>query len=316
VAARRAPLFQNAPRQGRATPGAVTIRFQECFIIMSITFSRAAVLAALFAAVQLAACGGNDNSAAPTAAPVAAPSPSPAPAPVTTPPAAPLPPAAAVVTISPLKTLTYALTGPAAAGGDAGQVSAATASGATLSLGAAGQIVLAVDSSNSGFVVTTPDYLVVNRFAGSLLMLCDAAATPGTSAARYVAIATSVAAGGVAAEAVTRADALAGLRFFKLSDCAYQSGNGSQGQNTAADADSLVLEFDRSGNASSNASTTTYSAAEFSDLLANGTTTADGTHFAAYRFTIDGQPRTVIFERGRYDAGDAASGFVRLWLPQ
>ncbi len=283
---------------------------------MSITSSRTAVLAVLFTAVQLAACGGNDNnSAAPAAAPVAAPAPAPAPAPAVMPPAAPLPPAA-VVTISPLKTLTYAVTGPAAAAGDAGQVSAATASGATLSLGAAGQIVLAVDSSNNGFAITTPDYLVVNRFAGSVLMLCDAAATPGTSAARYVAISTSVAAGGVAAEALTSAGALAGLRFFKLSDCAYQSGSGSQGQNAAADADSLVLEFDSSGNATSNASAAAYSAAQFSDLLAQGTTTAEGSHFAAYRFTIDGQARMVIVERGRYDGADAASGFVRLWLPQ
>jgi hypothetical protein len=26
--------------------------------------------------------------------------------------------------------------------------------------------------------------------------------------------------------------------------------------------------------------------------------------------------RAVIAERGRYDAADAATGFVRLWLPQ
>ncbi len=217
-----------------------------------------------------------------------------------------------MTTISPLKVLTYTIAGQAdgTSPAGAGQVSAPTASGATLPLGAQGAIVLTVDRSNNGFVITTPDYSVVNRYAGSVLMLCDAAVTPGTTAARYVAVAASVAEGGVAAEALNSATALAGLRFFKLSDCAYQSGTGNQGQNTAADADTLFLEFDSSGNASSNASDVNYSAAQFSAMLASGA------QFAAYRFTIDGQPRSVIVERGRYDAADAASGFVRLWLPQ
>lgn len=266
---------------------------------MSKLSSRSAVLAALFAAAQLAGCGGNDSDTSSAAPPVAAP----APTPTATP---------AVTTISPLKALTYTIAAQAdgPSGEGAGQVSAPTASGATLSLGAQGAIVLTVDSSDNGFVITTPDYSVVNRYAGSVLMLCDATTTPGTTAARYVAVAASVAQGGTAAEALTSATALAGLRFFKLSDCAYQSGSGHQGQNTAADADTLFLEFDGSGKASSNASDVNYSAAQFSAMLANGAP------FAAYRFTVDGQPRTVIVERGRYDAADAASSFVRLWLPQ
>ncbi len=290
---------------------------------MSITSSRSAVLAALFAAAQLAACGGSDNNndAAPAAAPVAspAPAPTPAPEPAPTPPAAPSPaaPPAAPVTISPLKVLTYAVTGQAAAASsDAGTVSGPTANGATLSLGDQGTVVFTVDSSGNGLVLTTPDYLAVNRFAGSVLMLCDATATPGATTARYVAVAASVAEGGVAAEVVISASALAGQRLFKLADCAYQSVGGSQGQHAAADENSLYLEFDSSGNASSNASTTTHSAAQFSELLANGAATAEGSHFAAYRFTIDGRPRMVIVERGLYDVADAASGFVRLWLPQ
>ena len=280
---------------------------------MSNLSSRSALLAALFAAAQLAACGGNDTDPAPAPAPVAAsaPTPGPAPAPAPTPAPTPTPP---VMTISPLKALTYTVAGRADGPAADGQVSAPTTSGATLSLGAQGSIVLTVDSSN-GFVITTPDYLVVNRYAGSVLMLCDAAATPGTSAARYVAVAATVAEGGVAPATLTSAAALAGLRFFKLSDCAYQSANGSQGQNTAADADSLFLEFDSNGNTSSNASEAHYSAAEFSAMLASGANDA-GAQFAAYRFTIDGQPRTVIVERGRYDAADAGSGFVRVWLPQ
>jgi hypothetical protein len=284
---------------------------------MSNLSSRSAVLAALFAAAQLAACGGNDNNdPAPAAAPVAAPAPAPAlvpapvPAPTVTPP---------VTTISPLKALAYSVAGQAdgTATAEAGQVSAPTTSGATLSLGAQGSIVLTVDNSN-GFVITTPDYHVVNRYAGGVLMLCDAATTPGTTAARYVAVAASVAEGGVAPEALSSATALAGLRFFKLSDCAYQSGIGSQGQNTAADADTLFLEFDSAGNASSNAFAANYSATQFSDMLARGMNIPNdaGAQFAAYRFTIDGQPRSVIVERGRYDAADAASGFVRVWLPQ
>jgi hypothetical protein len=274
---------------------------------MSNLTSRSAVLAALFAAAaQLAACGGNDNDTAAAPAPVATPAPAPAPAP--TPAPTPTPTA---TTISPLKVLTYTLADQnGATPADAGQVSAPTTGGATLSLGAQGAIVLTVDTSNSGFVVTTPDYTVVNRYAGSVMMLCDATTTPGATTARYVAVAASVAEGGTAPVALTSAAELAGLRFFKLSDCAYQSGSGNQGQNTAAAADTLFLEFDGNGNATSNASEVNYSASQFSAMLAGGAP------FAAYRFTIDGQPRTVIVERGRYDAADAASGFVKLWLPQ
>jgi hypothetical protein len=268
---------------------------------MSNLSSRNAVLAALFAAAQLAACGGNDNDTAAAPAPVATPAPTPSPTPAPT-----------ATTISPIKVLTYAISGQAdgAMSAGAGQVSAPTTTGATLPLGAQGAIVLTVDTSNNGFVITTPNYAVVNRYAGSVLMLCDATTTPGTTAARYVAVAASVAEGGAAPVALTSAAALAGLRFFKLSDCAYQSGSGSQGQNTAADADTLFLEFDSSGNASSNASDVNYSAAQFSAMLASGS------QFAAWRFTISGQPRTVLVERGRYDAADAGSGFVKLWLPQ
>jgi uncharacterized repeat protein (TIGR01451 family) len=279
---------------------------------MSKLSSRAAVLAALFAAAQLAACGGNDNDPAPAPAPVASPAPSPAP----TPPAPPPPPAAPVTTISPLKTLAYTVsvpndgTTPAAAG----QVSDPTANGATLSLGAPGQIVLTVDNSN-GFVITTPDYYVFNRYAGSVLMLCDAATTPGSSTARFVAVSASVAEGGVAPEAVTSAAALAGMRFYKLSNCAYQSAAGSQDQDVAADADSLQLEFDSAGNATSNAMTMTFTAAEFSDMLANGTSVG-GLGFTAWRFTIDGQSRIVLVERSNYDAVNQTPGTVQLWLPQ
>jgi hypothetical protein len=271
---------------------------------MSILSSRTAVLATLFAAAQLAACGGNDNND-PAPAPVASPAPAPAPA-----------PAAPVTTISPLKTLTYAVTGQASgtAPAAAGQVSEPTTSGATLSLGDRGQIVLTVDNSN-GFVITTPGYYVFNRYAGSVLMLCDAATTPGTSTARLVAVAQSVAAGGAAPEAVTSAAALAGSRFYKLANCSYQSASGSQGQNTAADADSLHLDFDAAGNATSNAMTMTFTAAEFSDMLANGSNIA-GLSFTAWRFTIDGQPRTVLFERSDYDAVTQTPGIVQLWLPQ
>ena len=49
---------------------------------------------------------------------------------------------------------------------------------------------LTVDSSN-GFVITTPGYCVSNRFAGSGLMLCDAATTPGTTTSRYAGVAAS-----------------------------------------------------------------------------------------------------------------------------
>ena len=130
-------------------------------------------------------------------------------------------------------------------------------SGATLSLGAQGQIVLTVDSSSNGFVISTPGYDVFNRYAGSVLMLCDAATTPGTSTSRYVAVAASVATGGAAAEAVTNAAALAG-KLLQVCQCSYPSANGSQEQNTAADSTTLRLDFDTAGNATSNAISMTY----------------------------------------------------------
>jgi hypothetical protein len=255
---------------------------------------RTAALALLFATAQLvAACGGggDDDDAAPA------------------PPSQP-------TTISPLKTLVYDVLreddGTPFTG--AGQVSDPTANGATLSLGAAGSIVLTVDQTGNGFSITTPDYLVVNRFAGSVLMLCDATATPGATTARYVAVSDSVAQGGVAAEAVSSVSALAGLRFYKMSNCSYQSATGAQGQSSAADADSLYLEFDANGDATSNA-TTTYTAAQFNQMLANGTSVG-GSTFAAYRFTVDGQDSYVLVERGDYDAVNLVPGFVKLWLPQ
>jgi hypothetical protein len=289
---------------------------------MSILSSRAAVLAALFTAAQLAACGGNDtDTGAAAPAPVASPAPAPAPAP--TPPAPPAPPTTTPtpVTVSPLKALRYTLQGPADSGSGsgsdsgAGEVGAPTASGATLSLSGQRQITLVVDSSSNGFAITSPDYYVVSRYAGSVLMLCDPTTAAGTTTARYVAVASVAAQGGVAAEAVTSASALAGLRFFKLSNCSYQSGDGSQGQHIAADAESLQLEFDAGGNASSNALASGYSAAQFSDMLANRSS-VDGSRFAAYRFMVDGQPRFVLVEHGTYDASIPGATFVRLWLPQ
>jgi hypothetical protein len=291
----------------QAAPHVVLTSFSGSAFIMSNLYSRAAVLAVLFAAAQLAACGGSDNDQAPAAPPVASPAP--------TPPAPPSPPAAPV-TISPLKTLAYTVTVPddGTTPGASGQVSDPTANGATLSLGAPGQIVLTVDNSN-GFVITTPDYHVFNRYAGSVLMLCDAATTPGTTTSRFVAVAQSVAEGGVAPEAVTSAAALAGMQFYKLSNCAYQSAAGSQDQNTAADDATLRLDFDSAGNATSNAMAMTYTAAEFSDMLANGTSVG-GLAFTAWRFTIDGQPRNVLVERSAYDAVNQSPGMVQLWLPQ
>jgi hypothetical protein len=282
---------------------------------MSILSSRAAALAALFAAAQLAACGGNDTEkATATAAPAPVASPAPAPAPTTPAPPAtnPLP-----VTGSPLKALQYTLQGPGDGNGDssAGQVGAPTASSATLSLSGGRQTTLAVDTSNNGFAITSPDYYVVNRYAGAVLMLCDPTTAPGTTTAHYVAVASVAAQGGVAAEAVTSASALAGMRFFKLSNCSYQSGNGSQGQHDAANADTLQLEFDAGGNASSTALAGSYSAAQFSDMLASGSM-LDGARFTAYRFMVDGQPQFALVERGTYDASNPDATFVRLWLPQ
>ncbi len=165
------------------------------------------------------------------------------------------------------------------------------------------------------FGIAAPGFYVFNRYAGSVLMLCDRGTTPGTTTTRYVAVAQSVAEGGVAPEAVTSAAALAGMRFYKLFNCAYQSANGSQDQNAAADNATLRLEFDTAGNATSNAMSMTFTAAEFSDMLVNGSSVA-GLRFTAWRFTIDGQPRVVLVERSDYDTVNQTPGMVQLWLPQ
>jgi hypothetical protein len=282
--------------------------------------SRAAALAALFTAVQLAAaCGGGDDdtSAAVTgSAPVAAPSPAASPAEA---PAAAPTPASAPTTISPLKTLLYSVQHPADSSIDfsgAGAVSDPTTEGATLSLGAAGSIVLTVDRSGGGFAISTPGHTVVSRFAGSLLMLCDdATATPGDGTGRLVAVAQSVAEGGIAAEAVTDATALAGLRFYKLANCSYQSAQGPQGQHSAADGDTLHLAFDAEGNATSNAFAPGFSAAQFSAVLTDGTAIG-GMRFTAWRFIVDGQVQYALVERMEADATLGLPSMVQLWLPQ
>jgi hypothetical protein len=269
---------------------------------MNVHSMRAATLAALFATVQLVACGGgggddnnDDNGAAP-------------PPPVAAPPSQP-------TTVSPLKALTYSVLAPAGSTdlGAAGAVSAPTTTGATLSLGALGSTVLGVDTG-SGFDVTSNDYLVVARSNGSILMLCDAAPTPGTTPARAVAVASSVAQGGLAATVVTDATELAGQRLFKMADCSYVSGSGSQSQDDAATVDTLTMDVDANGNMTSNAFAATFTAAEFSALLAGGAT-ADGTRFSAWRIDNDGEDSYVLVERGYDDPVNQIGGYVKLWLP-
>ena len=114
---------------------------------------------------------------------------------------------------------------------------------------------------------------------------------------------------------VSNAAALAGQRFYKLSACAYQSRLGSQGQNTAADADTLSLDFDSSGNASSTSFEPTYSAAQVNVLLA-GAMSVNGMRWSAYRLLIDGMPKNVIIDRGDYDSASNTGGALRLWLQE
>ena len=59
----------------------------------------------------------------------------------------------------------------------------------------------------------------------------------------------------------------------------------------------------------------TYTAAEFSDMLATGSSVG-GLGFTAWRFTINGQPRIVLVERSAYDAVKQTPAMVLLWLPQ
>jgi hypothetical protein len=267
---------------------------------MNVRSMRAATLAALFATVQLVACGGGDDDDDAGAAP---------PPPAAAPPSQP-------TTVSPLKALTYSVLAPTGSAdlGAAGAVSAPTTTGATLSLGTLGTTVLGVDTS-SGFEVTSNDYLVVARANGSILMLCDAAQVPGTTPARVVAVASSVAQGGLAASAVTDATQLAGQRFFKMADCAYVDGAGSQAQNDAATVDTLTMDVDASGNMTSNAFSATFTAAEFSALLAGGTT-IDGSLFTAWRIDNDGEFSFVLVERGYADPVNQIGGYVKLWLPE
>jgi hypothetical protein len=268
---------------------------------MNVRSMHAATLAALFATVQLVACGGggdgdDDAGAAP-------------PPPAAAPPSQP-------TTVSPLKALTYSVLAPSGSAdlGAAGAVSSPTTTGATLSLGTLGSTVLGVDTAG-GFDVSSNDYLVVARSNGSILMLCDTAQTPGTTPARVVAVASSVAQGGLAATVVTDAADLAGQRFFKMADCAYVAGTGSQHQNDAATVDTLTMDIDASGNMTSNAFAATFTAAEFSALLAGGAT-IDGSRFSAWRIDNDGEDSYVLVERGYDDPVNQIGGYVKLWLPE
>jgi hypothetical protein len=194
-----------------------------------------------------------------------------------------------------------------------GAISSPTTTGATLALGATGSAVLTVDPVAGPAAITTPDYLVVSRFGGSLVMLCDAATLPGDSVGRFVGVASSIAQGGLAPQPLTDAAALAGLRLVKMYNCSYHATDGPQRQNTAADAMTASIEFDTEANLTIGGNT--WTAAQLSDMLANGTSVA-GSRFTAWRFTVDGSPRVVLLQRGDYDATNNVAGFLRLWLPE
>ena len=102
-------------------------------------------------------------------------------------------------------------------------MSARTASGGTLSLGADGNSKLAVtDAATFAMTASNTNYQVVNRRNGAVLMLCDplaAGGNPGDTLARYVAFATNAATADTQGTQVTNAAELAGKSFYAMNEC-------------------------------------------------------------------------------------------------
>jgi hypothetical protein len=203
-----------------------------------------------------------------------------------------------------------------------GAITDSTPSGGTLRLGnrfaTVFETVLNVtDASSFAMTATSADYYVVQRYAGSVLMLCDPTTQPGSTKARYVSMAAVVESGGHAYTNVTDTASLAGKTFYAMGNCSYLAPiAGPQFQNTAHDSNTLRLTFDANGDVfrSDYNVGPIYSAANFNLML--GGTYYNNWSYGAFRFNVNGVERIVIVERNTHDEINVVDGFVRLWLPE
>lgn len=203
---------------------------------------------------------------------------------------------------------------------DAGAVTDRTAAGGTLDLGAttnggahAFTHLEVVDATSFSMTASAADFHVVNRLQGGVLMLCDATTTPGSSLARYVAVALQADSGGSAATAVTDVAVLAGKKFYELRDCAYaDTAGGSQGQSAAHDVQTNSLSIAANGDVSIASIGAAYSAANL-QLMLNGTV-YNSHRFSAFSFTSGGTERIVLVEQVWFDELSPVAGAVKLWL--
>ena len=203
---------------------------------------------------------------------------------------------------------------------DGGAVTDRTASGGTLDLGAttaggahASTHLDVVDATSFSMTASALDFQVVNRLQAGVLMLCDAATTPGSSPARYVAVALQADSGGAVATTITDVGALAGKTFYELRDCVYAdiAGN-SQGQSVAHDAQTNSLSVAAGGDVNIASIGSAYSAAHMELML--GGTVYNGHRFSAFRFTFGGAERIVLVEQIWFDEMSPVVGAVKLWL--
>jgi hypothetical protein len=204
----------------------------------------------------------------------------------------------------------------------AGAVVNATANGGTLQLGAQGStrfetVLTVTDTASFAMTATNAAYSVVNRYAGSVLMLCDAVAAAGRTPGRFVAVAAEVTSGGTPYTQLTDSATLRDKSFYAVRDCSYQAEFGAQqNQSIAHDANTLRLMIDSSGDVRLSdfppSAGVAWGATNFNLMLAGASFNA--WRFAAYSFVVAGTERVVLVERTPADLAGLTDGTVRLWL--
>ena len=201
----------------------------------------------------------------------------------------------------------------------AGAMSARTASGGTLSLGADGNSTLAVtDAATFAMTASNTNYQVVNRRNGAVLMLCDplaAGGNPGDTFARYVAFATNAATADTQGTPVTNAADLAGKSFYAMNECSYSNDSSApQQQNSAPNGGTLEYRVDAAGNVrGSNGAV--WDAAMMTGFLNGTPLVLQGRNiwFSAYKFTIGAEQKVYFALRGEPSGNASDQGFVELW---
>lgn len=283
---------------------------------MSNTRTSLGRLASLFACCALvSACGGGGGAA--NEAPSPAPTPSPAPAPAPAPAPDPDPGPAAALKVS---GYTVYLRDDGLAFSGAGAVTPSAGSNdVAVSLGSRGETRFSV-LSESPFSLSARsiDFRAAARFDGSLVMLCAPGATPGAGLSRYALVAQAVADGGVLPVQFTTVATLANRTLYAFAHCSYQAASGSQGQDSAHDAQTVALSFDAAGSAVRSGDAPgsgPYFTSDQLGLLLGGTP-VNGRAVAAYRAMVGGVERVFLIERTFYDEIGATEGSLTIWLDE